>query len=148
MSDTTNQFSELDRYVEEHVQTSLTELARLCSQPSVSAQGIGMQSCADLLAELLRAHGIATQVMKTPGYPIIVGEVGTEITLSCSTITMMSNRPSLLSSGRLLLLSRRSGRENSLHEGQWMTKDTSFRGSPLSMRIGPCMENSPAMCCF
>jgi acetylornithine deacetylase/succinyl-diaminopimelate desuccinylase-like protein len=66
--------SDLNRYVEEHVQESLQELALLCRQPSVSAQGLGMHACAGMLAELVRSHGIATQVVETAGYPVVLGE--------------------------------------------------------------------------
>ena len=49
--------SALDQYVEQHVQESMQELARLCNQPSVSAQGRGIHECASLVADLLRSHG-------------------------------------------------------------------------------------------
>ena len=67
----------LDQYVEQHVQECMHELARLCNQPSISSQGLGMQECAALVAELLRSRGIAAQVMQTAGYPVVVGEYGT-----------------------------------------------------------------------
>jgi acetylornithine deacetylase/succinyl-diaminopimelate desuccinylase-like protein len=67
----------LDQYVEQHVQASLRELAQLCNQPSISAQGLGMRECAALLAEMLRTRGITTQVMGTAGHPVVVGEYGT-----------------------------------------------------------------------
>lgn len=73
----TDRIAALDQYVEQHVQQSMQELARLCNQPSISSQGLGMQECAALVAELLRSRGMAAQVMETAGYPVVVGEYGT-----------------------------------------------------------------------
>ncbi len=67
----------LDQYVGLHVQESMQELARLCNQPSISSQGLGMRECATLVADLLRSRGIAAQVMGTGGYPVVFGEYGT-----------------------------------------------------------------------
>jgi acetylornithine deacetylase/succinyl-diaminopimelate desuccinylase-like protein len=73
----TDRIAALDQYVEQHVQQSMQELVRLCNQPSISSQGLGMQECAALVAELLRSRGIAAQVMETAGYPVVCGEYGT-----------------------------------------------------------------------
>lgn len=73
----TDRMTALDQYVEQHVQESMQELARLCNQPSISSQGLGMQECAALVAALLRSRGIAARVMETAGYPVVVGEYGT-----------------------------------------------------------------------
>lgn len=68
---------ELKQYIEQHAQEYMQELARLCNQPSVSSQNLGMHECADLVAELLRSRGITARVMETAGAPVIVGEYGT-----------------------------------------------------------------------
>lgn len=68
---------ELDRYLEQHVQKHMQEVAQLCNQPSISAQGLGMRECADLVAELLRSRGITAQVIETEGHPVVFGEYGT-----------------------------------------------------------------------
>src|SRR5260370_8450654 len=73
----TDRIAALDQYVEQHVQQGMQELVRLCNQPSISSQGLGMQECAVLVAALLRSRGIAAQVMETAGYPVVVGEYGT-----------------------------------------------------------------------
>jgi acetylornithine deacetylase/succinyl-diaminopimelate desuccinylase-like protein len=73
----TDRIAALDQYVEQHVQQGMQELVRLCNQPSISSQGLGMQECAALVAELLRSRGIAAQMMETAGYPVVVGEYGT-----------------------------------------------------------------------
>lgn len=69
--------SALDQYVEQHLQENLQELMRLCNQPSVSAQGLGIRECANLLAQMLEAHGVTAQVMETAGHPVVFGECGT-----------------------------------------------------------------------
>jgi acetylornithine deacetylase/succinyl-diaminopimelate desuccinylase-like protein len=73
----TDRMRALDQYVEQHVQESMQELARLCNQPSISSQGLRMRECAALVAELLRSRGMAAQVMQTAGYPVVYGEYGT-----------------------------------------------------------------------
>ena len=73
----TANISALDQYVEQHVQESMQELAGLCNQPSVSAQGQGIRECANLVADLLRSRGVAVQVMETAGNPVVFGEYGT-----------------------------------------------------------------------
>jgi hypothetical protein len=42
-----DKFSDLDRHVEQHVQANMRELARLCRQPSIAAQGLGIRECAE-----------------------------------------------------------------------------------------------------
>jgi acetylornithine deacetylase/succinyl-diaminopimelate desuccinylase-like protein len=73
----TDKFFALDQYVEQHAHERMLELARLCNQPSVSAQGLGIRECADLVAELLHSRDIAAQVMETAGHPVVFGEYGT-----------------------------------------------------------------------
>ncbi len=73
----TDKVAALDQYIEQHVHESMQELVRLCNQPSISSQGLGMLECAALVADLLRSRGIAAQVMETGGYPVVFGEYGT-----------------------------------------------------------------------
>jgi acetylornithine deacetylase/succinyl-diaminopimelate desuccinylase-like protein len=72
----TDLHSTLDAYVEQHVQEPLQELARLCDQPSISAQGLGIDACARLVAEMLGRRGITTQILETGGHPVVYGEYG------------------------------------------------------------------------
>lgn len=65
------------RYLEEieaRLQQSLAELSRLCEQPSIAAQGKGMDSCADLVAGMLASRGFEVEVLPTAGYPVVYGE--------------------------------------------------------------------------
>lgn len=72
----TDSSSPLHRYVEQHLQEHMQELARLCDQPSISAQGLGINECAHLVAETLGKRGIATRIMETGGHPVVYGEFG------------------------------------------------------------------------
>jgi acetylornithine deacetylase/succinyl-diaminopimelate desuccinylase-like protein len=64
----------VDGIITRRLETSLADLARLCSQPSVSASGQGIAECAELVGELLRARGFAVQTISTAGHPVIFGE--------------------------------------------------------------------------
>ncbi|MBI3915204.1 MAG: M20/M25/M40 family metallo-hydrolase [Chloroflexi bacterium] len=69
-----NPVDAIDQYIETHLDASIAELSRLCAQPSVSAQGLGITECAQLVAEMLRARGFSTQIHPTRGHPIVTAE--------------------------------------------------------------------------
>ncbi len=60
-------FAQIDTYIDEHIDQTIDELAHLCAQPSISAQGKGLQECAELVAAMLRARGVPTELMIIPG---------------------------------------------------------------------------------
>lgn len=64
----------IDQYLDAHLDGSLAELAALCAQPSVSAQNLGIEDCANLVAEMLKKRGFATEVLPTGGAPVVFGE--------------------------------------------------------------------------
>jgi len=64
----------VDRYIEENLDASIEELSRLCAQPSVAAQNLGIEACADLVAESLKARGFKVQILPTGGSPVVFGE--------------------------------------------------------------------------
>ncbi|HEY4667454.1 MAG TPA: M20/M25/M40 family metallo-hydrolase [Anaerolineales bacterium] len=64
----------IDRAIDNKLESTLEELGRLCAQPSVSAQGLGMQECAGLVAEMLQARGFETKVLETDGHPVVFAE--------------------------------------------------------------------------
>ncbi len=66
--------SRLDAYLESHLDESLGELARLVAQPSISAQKIGLNECAALVAEMLQKRGFTAQIHQTAGSPIVTAE--------------------------------------------------------------------------
>ncbi len=64
------------RYIEEHLEESLAELARLCEKPSVSAQGTAIQETAEFVEGMLRSCGFRTRILpKRGGNPVVFGEL-------------------------------------------------------------------------
>ena len=66
----------VDRHIQKDLEASLSELSGLVAQPSVAAQNLGMEKCADLVADLLRRRGFTTDVMPSGGPPVVVAERG------------------------------------------------------------------------
>lgn len=67
-------FVRIDQRIHDRLDASLAELARLCAQPSVSADGKGMRECATLVADMLRQRGFAVQILDTAGAPVVFGD--------------------------------------------------------------------------
>ncbi len=67
--------SRIDAYLTEHLDHALGEIAELVAQPSVSAQGLGMAECAEVVARVLQRHGVDAQVYATAGNPVVVGRI-------------------------------------------------------------------------
>jgi acetylornithine deacetylase/succinyl-diaminopimelate desuccinylase-like protein len=67
-------FTQIDRYLETHLDESLDELAKLCAQPSVSAQNWGLQECAVLVGEALKKRGFSVDIYSTDGAPVVMAE--------------------------------------------------------------------------
>lgn len=64
------------RHIDSHADDTVAQLVRLCRQPSVSAQGVGLQAMAELLAAEMAAMGITTRLEPTcTGVPIVYGEL-------------------------------------------------------------------------
>lgn len=62
----------VDAYIDAHLDQWMEELARLCAQPSISARHEGIDACAALVAESLRARGFSAEVTPTEGgHPIV-----------------------------------------------------------------------------
>ncbi|MEW5988844.1 MAG: M20/M25/M40 family metallo-hydrolase, partial [Chloroflexota bacterium] len=66
--------SQIDTYIDQHLDNFVADLARLCNQPSVSAQNLGIQECAQLVATMLQEKGYEAEVLPTAGHPIVFGE--------------------------------------------------------------------------
>src|SRR5512147_92165 len=66
--------AKLDLYLEKNLDKSIAELSKLVAQPSISAQGIGLKECANLVADMLRARGFTAEVMDTDGAPVVFAE--------------------------------------------------------------------------
>ena len=67
-------YTNLDAYLDSHLDESIAELSKLVAQPSVGAQNLGVKECAELVAGMLRKRGFATEIMPTEGAPVVFGE--------------------------------------------------------------------------
>ncbi len=67
-------YSNIDQYLESHLDASLAELSKFCAQPSIAAQNIGLAECAALTAALLKARGFSVEIMATGGAPVVYAE--------------------------------------------------------------------------
>ncbi len=67
-------YNDIDKYLETNLDRSISELARLCAQPSVSAQNLGITECAKLVGDLLHQRGFAVQIKPTGGAPVVFAE--------------------------------------------------------------------------
>ena len=54
----------------------IEQLDRLCAQPSISAQRLGIDECAALVATMLREEGYEAEILPTGGSPIVYGDSG------------------------------------------------------------------------
>jgi acetylornithine deacetylase/succinyl-diaminopimelate desuccinylase-like protein len=64
----------VDLAIKERTDQSLEELSRLCAQPSIAAQGLGMEPCAELVKEMLAARDFEVQILPTAGSPVVFAE--------------------------------------------------------------------------
>ncbi len=63
-------------YVDNHQDDAVDLVRRLCHQPSISAQNIGLTDMAQLLADMMEDVGIKTQILPTSGGPpVVYGEL-------------------------------------------------------------------------
>lgn len=63
------------RYIDENSNKFVRDMKKLCRQPSISTQKIGMEKCAQLVRSMLEEAGIKTRVFQfKEGFPIIYGE--------------------------------------------------------------------------
>jgi acetylornithine deacetylase/succinyl-diaminopimelate desuccinylase-like protein len=69
-----NDFNAIDTYLETNLEASLVELSRLVAQPSVAAQNLGLQECAELVGEMLDQRDFRVEIIETGGSPVVFGE--------------------------------------------------------------------------
>ncbi|MCJ7531476.1 MAG: M20/M25/M40 family metallo-hydrolase, partial [Anaerolineales bacterium] len=67
-------FTKIDRYIDDHLYDSLAELSRLCAQPSVAAQNLGLEETAAMVARMLSTRGFHVEIIPTAGAPIVLAE--------------------------------------------------------------------------
>lgn len=65
---------QIDNYIYSHVDDFIDQLGRLCAQPSVSAENLGIEECAQLVADMLNDHGYEAQIIASDGNPVVFGE--------------------------------------------------------------------------
>jgi acetylornithine deacetylase/succinyl-diaminopimelate desuccinylase-like protein len=66
--------SQIDAYIDAHVDSFIERLRTLVNQPSVAAENLGIEECAALVAEMLREQGHHVEVMPTGGSPVVYAE--------------------------------------------------------------------------
>lgn len=66
-------------YIDAHAQDAVEMLVRLCRQPSISAQRIGLDEMATLMATVLREEGFDAALHPTcTGVPVVIGEMAAD----------------------------------------------------------------------
>ena len=63
------------QYINDHADEFVARLQRLCQQPSIAAQNIGMEATAELVADMLRGVGAEARLVPTEGYPVVFGQI-------------------------------------------------------------------------
>ena len=63
----------VDARIVETLDYWIEQLGRLCAQPSISAQRLGIDECAELTATMLREQGFAAEILPTGGSPVVYG---------------------------------------------------------------------------
>ena len=69
-----SEYDAIDQYLEKHFLRSIDELCQLCSLPSVSATGEGIEKCAEKVVKMLEKRGFRVEVWETEGSPAIFAE--------------------------------------------------------------------------
>ena len=67
-------FKQIDQKLEDSLSNSLDELGRLCAIPSIAAQKLGLEECAEKVAEMLAKRGFQTEIMAADHGPIVFAE--------------------------------------------------------------------------
>ena len=67
-------YTQIKDYLNTNLDRSLAELSQLCAQPSIAAQNLGMQECAELVAEMLRQRDFDVEIMATEGAPVVFAQ--------------------------------------------------------------------------
>ncbi len=62
--------------IEERKDVYLEWLTRICRQPSIAAQNVGMEETAQMVVEFLNGIGANGRLVETDGYPFVYGEIG------------------------------------------------------------------------
>ena len=60
-------------YADRHLEETIARLQAFCRQPSIAAQGEGMEEMAKLVLGSLQKAGGSAELVPTPGYPVVLG---------------------------------------------------------------------------
>lgn len=63
-------------YINAHQDEFIGRLQRLCRQPSIAAQNVGMKETAEMVMQLMSEVGVTSKAYGTDGAPVIYGTVG------------------------------------------------------------------------
>lgn len=63
-----------DKYIGDHLDESLDELAKLCAIPSIAAQNRGLDECAALVTKMLERRGFKAEIMPSGAAPVVYAE--------------------------------------------------------------------------
>lgn len=63
------------QYIDDHADEFIARVQTLCRQPSIAAQGIGMDETAAMVTHLLRGIGADARLVPTSGYPVVFGQI-------------------------------------------------------------------------
>lgn len=66
--------TKIDTYIDQNLDYWIEQLGRLCAQPSVSAQNIGIADCAQLVATMLQEQGFTAEIRPSGGHPVVYGQ--------------------------------------------------------------------------
>ena len=67
-------YKKIDSYLDKNLDQSLDELKRYVSQPSISAQNLGLKECAQIVKDMLEKRGFKAEIMSTDGAPVVFAE--------------------------------------------------------------------------
>ncbi len=62
-------------YIDSHQEEHLERVRAFVGQPSISADGTGIEAMAGLVAETIRAVGGSAEIVATPGHPVVTGRL-------------------------------------------------------------------------
>ncbi|MHA3977056.1 M20/M25/M40 family metallo-hydrolase [Halovulum sp. GXIMD14794] len=71
-----DRMQEIYDYIDAHADEFVADLQRFVRQPSISAQGIGLEECAALVQDMMHADGLPADLHALPeGPPVVFGEL-------------------------------------------------------------------------
>jgi len=75
---------DLMKCIESNAEKYVKDLRRICQKPSISAQKVGMDECAETLREMMQEVGVKARIVPVKdSYPVVFGELKAKDTESC-----------------------------------------------------------------